>query len=117
MFFINLDQESTDRYDFSKFMEYTNDSHDILNSYFIAKLKKLPSGGEKVIQAEEFRPDLLSYSIYGDYQYWWILMLYNDILDIEDVSIGLTVRYPTIDSLEDLFFSLKALERTERTTI
>lgn len=113
MYYIDLDLDSLDRFDFAKFMEWTNDCHDILNSYFVAKLKQLPVAGERVVQAEENRADLLSYNIYGDTQYWWIIMMYNNILDMEDITTGLVVTYPSIDSLEDLFFSLKALERTE----
>lgn len=113
MFYVDLDYESLDRYDFAKFMEWTNDCHDILNSYFVSKLKNMPSAGEYVVQAEEHRADLLSYNIYGDIQYWWVVMLYNNILDTEDIEAGLTVMYPSLSDLEDLFFSLKALERTE----
>ncbi len=110
MYYINLATEYDKRYDQAKFMEYTSSEFDILNSYFIYKLKSLSVFGEYVVQAEENKPYLVSYNIYGDTQYWWILMIFNDVLNFEELGAETILRYPSLADLEDLYFSLKSLE-------
>jgi hypothetical protein len=106
MFFIDLDLESDKRFDISKFFEYT-DAFDPINSYFLDKVKSLPIGGNFMISGEDGKPDFISYKIFGDTQYWWILMYYNDYINIEDMKSGDIIYYPTLDSLENFYFTLK----------
>ena len=112
MFYINTDLESKERYDMAKFSEYLTDNFDILNSYFVHKLKSLAEFGQYAVQAEEERAELISFKIYGSTQYWWLLLLYNDLTAWEQLTAGLTLKYPSITSLEDLYFSLNTLENT-----
>lgn len=112
MFYINTTKETESRYDMSLFMEFS-DVYDILTSYFMDKVIELPVYGERVVQGEEGKPDLLSYKIYGSTRYWWILMVYNAILDNSDIINGLIVKYPSLDDIEDLYFKLKSFERTK----
>lgn len=112
MFFINTTKLFAKRFDMSKFMEYTDNAHDILNSYVVSQIKKLSEQGKYTITVEERRLDLVSFNIYGDTQYWWILMLYNSIFDTSDVVSGIIIKYPSLRDLEDLFFSLKSLDAT-----
>ncbi len=111
MYYINLDLDSDARYDMAKFMEY-NGCFDILNSYFIKEVRKLPLFGEYVIQNEEMRPDLISYRIYGNTQYWWILLIYNKLTNHEELVNGVVLKYPSLEDLEDLYFKLKTLENS-----
>jgi hypothetical protein len=108
-FFINVDLTTEKRFAMGKFFQFT-DSYDPLSSFFMNEVVKLPQSGYYNIQGEEGRPDYLSYKIYGDTQYWWILLLYNNKLEFDDFSIGDIVRFPSTESIEDLFFSLKARE-------
>lgn len=109
-FFINLDKESSERYDMSKFMLYDVDNHDPLTSNFIRELLNLQPQGQYTVQGEDNRPDLLSYKIYGSTQYWWILLSYNNILEFDNISTGDTISYPSLGDLENLYFGLKAKE-------
>lgn len=106
MFFLNLDLETEERFDISKFLEYT-DCFDPLTSFTLDQIKKLPVGGNYAVSGEEGRPDLLSYRIYGNTQYWWILMFYNDKINIEDIKTSDILYYPKLDELENFYFSLK----------
>jgi len=108
MFFINLDYESKERFDLSRFVEFTNGCHDFLLSYFVRELKNLKQYSTFVVQNEEYRPELISYKIYGSVQYWWIIMFYNDLVSIEDITTGLMIGYPSIADLESLYFTLKS---------
>lgn len=114
MFFINLDKEYRTRYDMSKFMEFDNNCYDILGSYLVHRLKSLQVSGIHVVQSGESKPDLASHIIYGKTQYWWLLMLFNDIFSVEDFKVGMALKYPTLSALEDLYFSLKSLETTSK---
>jgi len=107
--FINLDIISEERYDMAKFMELIEDGgYDPLTSAFFGDLRDLTVFGIYEIQAEEGRPDLLSSNIYTDMQYWWILLIYNDIFDYRSLVPGLQIKYPSLEDVEDLFFSLKS---------
>lgn len=109
-FFINLDDNSPERFAESKFMEIVVDNSDPLTSYFYDKIKALPPSGSYSVQHEVERPESLSYSIYGDSQYWWILLEYNGIKEYSQIAIGDTILYPSIADIEDLFFALKSLQ-------
>lgn len=112
MFYLDLENESDVRYDFSKFMRYAGgDNYDPLTSKFLKDLKGLAVKGRLVIQGEEGRPDLISKKIYSSFQYWWLILLYNSILDLSELTIGKTILYPDENDLEDLYLSLKTQEQ------
>jgi hypothetical protein len=106
-FFINLDVESDVRFDPERFMQYT-DNLDPLTSSIFTDVKKLNIAGYFVIGGEEYRPDSISFKIYGHHQYWWLLMAYNDIQDINALTSGRSIKYPSQADLEDIYFSLKS---------
>jgi len=113
MYFVDLDNDFLTRYDMAKFMEFIGSSDsgcfDPINSYLISKIKALPVGGHRVVQSDEYRPELMSYKIYGHTQYWWILLLYNDILTVDDLTFDKTIAFPLLDDLETIYFQLNAL--------
>lgn len=110
MFYLNTDIDSPERYDISRFMRFTDD-FDILDSHLIHTLKTLEVGGTFKVSSEVGRPDILSGKIYGDIQFWWIIMLYNEIQSTEDIVAGMQIRYPLKSALENYYFSLKQLEK------
>jgi nucleoid-associated protein YgaU len=114
-FFINLDKEASERYDMSRFMNYDTDNHDPLTSNFLRSLQALQPQGQYTVQGEDGRPDNLSFKIYGSTQYWWIILLYNGISEFDKISTGDVLNYPGLDSLEDLYFGLKAKELGQST--
>jgi hypothetical protein len=87
-----------------------SDNYDPLTSAFYHELQQLPEFGKWIVQSEEQRSDILSNKIYGDPQYWWILLFYNNLTDNDDLSIGTVIRYPGLSDLEDLYFGMKARE-------
>lgn len=114
-FFIQLDSESRERFSMARFFEFT-DNFDPLTSFFARELINLPQFGYYTVQGEDGRPDILSHRIYGDTQYWWVLLAYNKILEFDAFVTGQTIRYPSLDSLEELFFSLKARQTTQESS-
>lgn len=113
MFYIDETYESSIRYDMGKLLEFDEGFRDLINSYFVSEIKNLELEGQYVVVGEEERPDLISYKIYKHTQYWEILMLYNDIIEIEEIINGSIINYPSIDSMETLYFKLKPLQRAK----
>ena len=114
MFYIDLDTITTDRYDLAKFMDYTDDGvFDPLNSYLLLEIPILPKVGTYTIRKEAERPDLLSYALYKDTQYWWVLMWYNSLLKPQDLTVGLQINYPSLSSLEQLYMNASLLQKTK----
>lgn len=49
-------------------------------------------------ETEEGRPDLLSYRVYQDDKYWWMLCSYNNIMDIQHQFMpGTILKVPSIE--------------------
>lgn len=106
-FYINLDNGYETRFDMGKFLEFSNDNYDPLTSNIIENIQSIPQGGLFKVKSEEHRPDQISYRIYDDTQYWWVIMLYNGILDVNDITIGTILKYPDQDELDSYYFTLK----------
>jgi hypothetical protein len=48
----------------------------------------------------------LAFSIYGDRDYWWILCLYNGILNpIDEIAPGTVLRLPSINDINNFLTS------------
>lgn len=110
MFYINTDYVSDELYDTAKLLPWNVDNYDVLNSYFLQNLNTLPVSGKFTISVEEYRPDLISYNIYGTVYYWEILMLYNNITDFTQLTSGVILNYFSARDLETLYYNLKSME-------
>jgi hypothetical protein len=115
MFYVDDDIDAEDRYSLQKFLEYNEkgDFHTI-NSVFMTELKELPL--QSYITSKDERPDLAAYNIYGDTQFAWVLMIYNHCFDFTDgtFSCGSQIRYPAMEDLEKIIFTLKARKRAQQ---
>ena len=111
-FFINSDKETFKRYDLARFLEQGDDSLDPLTSSMLDNIDNLAIGGYYTIQGEDGMPWLISERLYGDSQYWWIIMLFNGFQGIEDIKNGEDIKYPSVNALQDFYFKLKSRERT-----
>lgn len=113
MFYVDLETRLKDRFDLAKFMDFTDEGiFDPLNSYMLYQIPLLDNIGEYTIRKEEGRPDNLSYVIYGDTQYWWVLMWYNSIYKPEDLKTGLKIKYPSVSAIEQLYMNASIYQKT-----
>lgn len=112
MFYIQSGLETERKFDMIKFFDFDYDNIDSLNNYISLILPKLPVQGTYQITSEIGRPDLISYNIYQDTQYWWLLLLYNNILDINDLQTGATILYPSLSSIEYMYERASVLDKT-----
>lgn len=110
MFYLNEEKKKA-RYDMSRFMEHVDEAEtfDIMGSFFIKEVLKLPVFGEYLVTKEEHRPDLISHEVYGSTQYWWVILLYNRIWFFQEIILGMSLAYPSLQNIENLFFRLRAL--------
>jgi len=114
MFFIDLTVQSDERFDLAKFMRFVSgEGYDPLDSYFLRELPNLQSRGQYSVQNEAKRPDLISYRFYGTTNYWWIVMLYNNILSVEELIAGTVLEIPSEEDISRLFFRLRPLNQAQ----
>lgn len=106
-FFVDLAYSTPVRFDMAKFMRYSDNS-DPLTSEFFDRLLKLKPSGVYTVSSEEHNPALVSFRVYENTQYWWILLYYNRLTSYRDILVGDTVQYPSLEDLENLLFELGA---------
>lgn len=104
MFAPNTSFNADPVFDIGKIMEFNEGFYDILTSVFVAKLLALPVTGTYTVTTERFRPDLISYKIYGSEQYKLMLMLYNNLNAYTEILPGLTLSYPSLSAMEAILF-------------
>jgi len=52
----------------------------------------------------QYRPDLVSKRVFGDYHYGWLIAIHNDFLDpVESITIGKVIDIPDIDEYFEFF--------------
>ena len=52
-----------------------------------------------ITKGTQYKPYLVSQVVYGDPGYWWYIMEFNNIFDVEDFVVGKTIRIPPITAL------------------
>ena len=98
------------RYEISKFSPFSEvGGFDIIRSYFAQQLGYIPEFGDMKIISEEGRVDLAAVDALGETQYFWILMMYNGITDIDQLKTGTVLKIPDKNKLEELYFRVKSI--------
>jgi len=114
MFYIDNETVTNDKYDMAKFMDFSDEGvFDSLNSYMLYQIPRLPLAGQYTLKKHENRPDLISYDIYGDMQYWWIIMWYNHFVKPQDFKIGRVIKFPSISAVEQLYLNASLLKKVK----
>ena len=112
MFYLNDAIDTPKRYDMAKFFDSSGDWYDPLTSCFAQNIAKLPYVGERTITYEARRPELLSSILYdGETQFWWVLLMYNNILNVNDLEEGTIIRYPSQSLIEDLYSEISTTKK------
>jgi len=115
MFYIDNNTNTTDKFDMCKFIELDNYGvFDCLNSYMLYAIPQLPTVGTYKIRLEAGAPDYLSKNLYGDEQYWWILMWYNHLLHPDDLTVGLEIKYPSLTAIQQLYTNASLAQKVNK---
>lgn len=77
-----------------------------LRNYTILKLPIIVAETESdyfivIDSTNEYRPDMLSYQVYGDPNYGWALMELNTLRSFLDLKPGVRLRIPPIEDIEE----------------
>lgn len=68
--------------------------YDVFESKFFKMLAQLPIKGTYIIEEDKkYRPDLISYHIYGTVDLWWQIMYYNGIINSYDLHPNIELKY------------------------
>lgn len=114
MFYIDNETSTTEKFDMAKFLEFGDDGvFDSLNSYMLYAIPQLPTVGTYKIRLEVGAPDYLALNIYGDEQYWWILMWYNHLLHPNDLTEGLEIKYPALTAIQQLYTNASLYQKVK----
>lgn len=84
------------RYRNSKVVYYTMGTRKVLtfNTYKKQINNKISENDKFMINNHEFRPDLVSYDVYGTPDFWWKILEANNIKDIFDFKKGINIKIP-----------------------
>ena len=85
----------TSRYSTSNVVYYGDDNIVTFETY--KRSNPVFSKNDKtylITQATQFRPDLVSQLAYGLPSFWWRIMEANNMKDISDFKMGITIRIP-----------------------
>lgn len=71
----------------------------LLNNWDLFEIN-YPITFNNIQRIDMYRPDMLSYRIYGESQYWWILCKINKIDDMwNDMYIGMDIIVPSMQDI------------------
>jgi hypothetical protein len=113
MFYINLDLNTKEKYNPINFLNIQDfDVYDTINSYMFYYIPLLPLYKTYRVTVEEGRPDLISYEVYKDTQYWWVILLYNSLCSVNEVKKGMMLGYPLLEDIEQLYLNAVSQKKT-----
>ncbi len=75
---------------------------DWLNTRYVGQIQNLPVS-QRIVLEDRYvpYPELLSNDIYGTVDYWWVLCMYNGIVDIfNDMQAGLIWNIPALSDIQ-----------------
>ena len=101
------------KYKRTNFMKVVKNSDDVeefdflLNNWDLFEIKDQISF-DSVRKYDMRRPDILSYRVYGDSKYWWILCKVNNIDDVwNDMELGKRLIVPSIYDIENFYIKVR----------
>jgi len=102
------------RFESSKFFPFSEaGGYDIIRSAFARQLGYIPQVEEVSVGVNEGRVDLIGFDTLGSTQYFWIILMYNGITDVKQLTANTKLRVPSRDALEQLYFTVKSQGNSE----
>lgn len=99
--------QSEETYDLAKFINFVDDTYDVINCPFLLKLKELPTNRYYKISEGYKDIDMISQDVYGTPFFTFFIQYYNDtdkIVFEEDEQLNLFAS----EDLIDLFHKMNA---------
>lgn len=90
---------------FIKFDDIIGDYDIIGNKSLASSIRALPVEGIKVtLSSPMLRLDAISYELYGTTALWWLLAMYNNVVDLYSTTVT-EVKYPSLSTIESWYFT------------
>jgi len=90
---------NTDSFPEQNFMEWNEDTYDVLGSVFLRELNdEVGQAGEMKVHEHEYRFDNIAYKMLKDTDFWWLVMEYNEKIDW-NVYSDEVLKIPNIDDI------------------
>lgn len=89
--------DSNSRYINSQVVYYSEQKKITFETYI--RSPYVSNGSENVMlisKGLEYRPDLVSYDVYGVPDFWWKILEANGMHDIWDFKVGITIFIPSV---------------------
>lgn len=102
------------RFDLARYMTFRDGYFDAASSYLIQNLKTLPLVGYYIITDEPYRPDMIAWDIYGDTQFWWMIMVYNNIIDIRNLPQLTKLTFFSLNDLDRMFAQMVSTQGSQK---
>jgi len=96
---------SEERYDLGKFMDFSIDCYDVINSPFLNKIKSLPVANYYDVNSGYKDIDMISQDVYNTPFFSFLVMYYND-LTLETVPEDTKLKLFSLTDLDELYFNL-----------
>lgn len=85
-----------------------NDECDFLRSDISNFEIKRPTTFYTIREEDIQRPELLSYKLYNNQDYWYLLMYINNIHDIwNDLTVGLIIKVPNVRDITEWYLNTR----------
>jgi len=114
IFFQNKEQYDTSL-DMAKFVDFDDENSgrpSYITSYVINQIKQI-SRYETIKVTNELveAPDYISYKKYqGSHAFWWIIMIYNNLLEFSEIKYGMELKIPSITDVNNILSSIQIAE-------
>ena len=115
IFFQNKDEQYYTNIDMAKFIDFDDNNSgrpSIITSYFISQIRQIKQYTIVEISNELIEaPDFVSYRQYmGEHMYWWIIMIYNNLIDFSELTFGKKIKIPYLSEINRILSNLQLAE-------
>ena len=84
---------------------------DLVNSYFYLFKTTVTPRRYQIDRYTECRPDKISSYVYNDTTFWWIIMKYNDIMDVfTELPTGMILSIPDMYDIQNWYSAVKDMK-------
>lgn len=110
IFFQDRSKDYKRRLDMDRFLDKSEDHVSLLNSAVISQIKQIEEYEIYQVSVEEKAPDYIALLKYRSHAYWWIIMVYNNLLSFDEIVPGMTLRLPSQVAIDNILNTCKLQE-------
>ena len=114
IFFQNKEQYYTN-IDMARFVDFDSEASErpsFITSYFISQIRQIQNYRVLEISNELVNsPDYVSFKSYQqEHMYWWIIMIYNNLIDFNELTYGKKIKVPLLSEVNKILAGMQLAE-------